>query len=102
MYTSYDRFSERVLTLRGKPYAQGDIWRSESYAKRILYMIDLKQELDSMADNKQTLSETQRKVNYNLHVMLICHQQGVPKSKALFLAYEEGKEGLAKRLQPHP
>lgn len=40
----------------------------------------------------------ERRNNYDLHVLLIMKQLGVPKSKALYEAYREGAVGLQQRL----
>lgn len=49
---------------------------------------------------KRDLSK--KKDEFSLHVALIMHQDTVPKSKATFIAWLEGNEGLAKRLKPSP
>lgn len=41
---------------------------------------------------------TKWKSKFDLHVGLIMHSHGLPKSKAVVQAYHEGVEGLTKRL----
>lgn len=40
------------------------------------------------------------KIDFDLHVGLIMRAEGVSKSKAVFTAYLEGRQGLEKRLAP--
>ena len=40
------------------------------------------------------------KQDFDLHVLLIVKQEKLVKSKALVLAYSEGKSGLSARLHP--
>lgn len=49
-------------------------------------------------DGVKLLSETQQKLEFNLHVALIQKVDNVNKSKATFKAWLEGPEGLAQRL----
>ena len=44
--------------------------------------------------------EADQKRRFELHVMLICEQDRVPKSKAHFMAWLEGPGGLTTRLAP--
>lgn len=49
-----------------------------------------------MSDAQKT--EKQQQEDFKLAVMLIMKQEGVPKSKATFMAWLEGPSGLQKRL----
>lgn len=49
---------------------------------------------------KDKKEEAEAKRKFELHVRLIAHQEGIPESRARFIAWTEGPTGLEKRLEP--
>lgn len=50
-----------------------------------------------MTDQEKAKARRAAKAAFNAHVNLVMVQDGVAKPDALFVAYEEGPEGLTKR-----
>lgn len=56
----------------------------------------------SLEAGQRAKVEAKAKLDFELHVALIMRNDNVPKAKALFRAWIEGREGLEKRLSPAP
>jgi len=53
-----------------------------------------------MTDAEKAKAQRQAKAGFTAHVNLIMVQDALSKPDALYVAYTEGSEGLAKRMAP--